>query len=286
VVVDVSVTGLAVAALFFSVLLGLFALVLLGSWLRRDRRLSFGEGVIAWTGDGRVFGVSHVGGRDSNEDSLLVLGLPDAVLLAVADGLGGHNAGEVASRIAVDALREVFLERYRRGVNWAVVEDLLVDAYRLAHERIQENAIGEREGMGTTLVSAFIRGDTVVVANTGDSRAWLVSRDGSAWRTRDHSLVQELVDKGELSPWEAMRHPLKNIVTKALGVDFGVDTYIWSIGEGDALLLSSDGLHDYLDEDTIVKTAFSIGRAEEIVWRLLEAVLPTTKDNVTIITWK
>jgi len=93
-----------------------------------------------------VAGMSHVGGRFNNEDSFLILRLPDACILAVADGLGGHNAGEVASKIAVDVLKETFSKEYEAGIPRYLVRILLKKAYELAHSQILENAVGEREG--------------------------------------------------------------------------------------------------------------------------------------------
>ena len=238
------------------------------------------------TRDGRAFGISHVGARDNNEDNLLVMKLPDAYLLAVADGLGGHNAGEVASQMAVDTLREVFEREYRKGMGDDEVKELLEKVHRLAHEKISENAVGEREGMGTTLVTAFVRNGKAIIANTGDSRAYLIRGGEVMARTKDHSLVQELVDKGEITPEEAKRHPMRNIITKALGIEFGVDFYEWELEKNDVLLLSSDGLHDYVDENKIVEITSNGKSAEEIGRRLIEEALPVTKDNVTVVVWR
>ena len=234
---------------------------------------------------GKAFGISHVGNRENNEDNLLVLKLPDAYLLAVADGLGGHNAGEVASRLAIDTLREVFEGKYKKGMAYEEVKDLLKEAYELAHERIKRNAVDEREGMGTTLVTAFVRNGKAIVANTGDSRAYLI-RERVVRRTKDHSLVQELLDRGEITEEEARRHPMRNVITKALGIDFGVDFYEWELRNGDTLLLSSDGLHDYVDEDRIVEIVSKEENAEKIVRKLIEEALPVTKDNVTVVVWR
>ncbi|NJE29443.1 PEGA domain-containing protein [Thermococcus sp. 18S1] len=235
---------------------------------------------------GKAFGISHIGARNNNEDNLLILKLFDAYLLAVADGLGGHNAGEVASQMAVDTLKEVFGQEYRKGMNDKEVKGLLGKAHELAHKRIKENAVGEREGMGTTLVTAFVRDGKAIIANTGDSRAYLIRNGRIIARTKDHSLVQEMLDKGEITPAEAMRHPMRNIITKALGVDFGVDFYEWEIEGGDILLLSSDGLHDYVDEEKIVEIVSRDGSTEEIIRWLIEEALPVTRDNVTVVVWK
>ncbi len=231
-------------------------------------------------------GISHIGARNNNEDTLLILKLPDAYLLAVADGLGGHNAGEVASQIAVDTLKEVFEREYTKGMSEGEVKTLLRKAHELAHRRIKENAVGEREGMGTTLVTAFVRDGKTIIANTGDSRAYLLRGGKIAAKTKDHSFVQEMLDRGEIMEEEARRHPLRNIITKALGIDFGVDLYGWELRERDVLLLSTDGLHDYVDEGRIAEIVSQGKSSEEIVRRLIEEALPVTKDNVTVVVWK
>ena len=231
-------------------------------------------------------GISHVGGRYNNEDSFLILKLPDAYLLAVADGLGGHSSGEVASGIAIGVLKETLLQEYEPGAPQYLTRITLRKAYELANSRILENATGEREGMGTTLVSALVSQGRVLVANTGDSRAYLIRNGRIITRTKDHSLVQELVDKGEITPDEARRHPMRNIITRALGAKFEVDFYEWNLNQGDVLLLSSDGLHDYVDEERIVEIAAQSRSAEEITRRLIEEALPVTKDNVTVVVWK
>ena len=233
----------------------------------------------------KAYGISHVGGRENNEDNLLLLKLPDAYLLAVADGLGGHNAGEVASKIATDTLREVFEKEYHKGMNFEEVKTLLRKAYELAHEHIKENATDDRKGMGTTLVSAFVRGNEALVANTGDSRAYLIRDEKIVFRTKDHSLVQQLLDEGSITEEEAKKHPMKNIITKALGIDFGVDLYEWKLKRGDVLLLSSDGLHNYVKESKILEIA-SRGKLEEIAEKLIEEALKVTKDNVTVMVFK
>ena len=233
-----------------------------------------------------ICGISHVGARENNEDSFLIMKLPDAYLLAVADGLGGHKAGEVASRIAVTTLKEVFGREYKAGLPVSFVRLLLKKAHELAHSRIKENATGEREGMGTTLVSAFVQNGKAIIANTGDSRAYLIRNGKVVARTKDHSLVQELHDKGEITEEEAKRHPMRNIITKALGIDFGVDLYEWELERGDALLLSSDGLHDYVDESKVVEVVSFGNTAEEIARGLIEETLPVTKDNVTVTVFK
>jgi len=234
-----------------------------------------------------VCALSEKGPRPNNEDNFLVLELPDAYLLAVADGLGGHNAGEVASQMAVDILRDTFSEEYRKGMSVGEIEGLLRKAHERADSIVRENAVGEKKGMGTTLVSAVVLPDKAVVANTGDSRAWLI-RDGElVARTKDHSPLQDLIDSGEISEEEAFGHPLSNFVKSAIGVKkLLIDTYLWSAERGDVLLLSTDGLHDYVRKERILQIVSSGEGADEIARMLIDAALPVTKDNVTVVVWK
>ena len=169
-------------------------------------------------------GATHVGlRREVNEDCLLVA--PETGALAVADGMGGHAAGEVASGIVIDTLRE-FLGQLEApdspasaGGGSIPEPERLRTAIRMANERIFKS-IEQREelrGMGTTIVVALVQGDRLTIGSVGDSRAYLL-RDGVLRQlTADHSWVQEQVDLGLLSPSEAHRHPFRNIVTRALG---------------------------------------------------------------------
>lgn len=230
----------------------------------------------------RVCGCTHPGGRAGNEDSLLAIRVKDSILLAVADGLGGHAAGEVASGIAVDTLSEVVQERYRQGMSAGEVQGILHSAYLVAHDRIRAHAEGGREGMGTTLVSASVRGRDVTIAHTGDSRAYIIG-DSIRFATQDHSLVSELV--GRVSRDAARRHPLRNIVTRALGVDFGIGFHETVLEPGDTLILTSDGFHDYVDDASLVEGIVG-DDCGSILSRLMDLVLATTQDNITIVIYR
>ena len=235
----------------------------------------------------RAYGVSHKGNRSHNEDYILVKKIKDIYLLAVADGLGGHNAGEVASKMAVDILENFVTERYKEDMSIEEIEEMLREGYKIAHKRIRENAVGDREGMGTTLTTAVIKGDRCIVVNCGDSRAYLIRNKNIIHRTKDHSLVQALIDGGIIPEEKAMYHPMKNIITSALGLkEFTVDCYRWDMKKGDVLLLSSDGLHDYLNKEDILKIVCSCREPMEMVQRLLETVLEVTEDNVSILVYR
>jgi len=233
------------------------------------------------------YGISHKGNRANNEDNILIKKMDDIYLLAVADGVGGHNAGEVASKITIDTLQEIVEDKYNQNLSIEEIKQLLRDAYETAHNKIKAEAVGDREGMATTLTTAIIKGDKAIVANCGDSRAYLIRNNKIIEKTKDHSLVQVLIDEGHITEEEALNHPMKNILTHALGTDdFKVDIYEWNLKEGDVILLSSDGLHDYIKKEEILEVIKNKDNPKDIVNELLRTALEKTKDNVSIIVYK
>jgi serine/threonine protein phosphatase PrpC len=209
-------------------------------------------------------GVTHVGKqRQHNEDAFLVA--DEAKLYLVADGMGGHAAGEIASRIAVDSISEFILhtreddgtwphaydEQYKRSTN------RLMAAVRLANTRVLEamRKDARLRGMGTTVVACLADDDTMSVAHVGDSRAYLV-RDGRLSRlTNDHSWVFEQVQAGMLTEEEAEKHPLRNVITRALGGALSVSPDASEVASkpGDVYLLCSDGLTGMVPEEEILR---------------------------------
>lgn len=196
---------------------------------------------------------SRVGGRDHNEDAVLVSPVGDggdAYVLAVADGMGGHAGGEIASRLAIETLQSHFASRMPDDV---ALE--LKRAYRKANERIwNEGGTADVVGhMGTTLVSAVINGPYLTVANVGDSRAYLIRGNQVLQITQDHSLVAEQVEKGEIPPGEERSSPQRNVLTAAIGTTEALerkhpDIYELPLLPEDRLLLCSDGFYDVIDQ--------------------------------------
>ena len=182
--------------------------------------------------------------RQINEDRYLVA---DG-LYAVADGVGGHQAGEVAAQTSVEALADNFTERTTDGLVEAIRE-----ASRAVWRLAQENS--ERRGMGTTLtVLALVEQEgeeLLAVANVGDSRAYLFQRGDLVQVTEDHSLVEELVREGQLTPEEAQVHPQRSIITRALGMEAEIEVDAWTLTPyaGDRIVLCSDGLTNELTSD-------------------------------------
>ena len=212
----------------------------------------------------KAHGLTHVGKqRQHNEDAFLVA--DEAKLYLVADGMGGHAAGEIASRIAVDSISEFILhtkeddgtwphaydEQYKRSTN------RLMAAVRMANTRVLEamRKDARLRGMGTTVVACLADEDTMSVAHVGDSRAYLV-RDGRLSRlTNDHSWVFEQVQAGMLTEEEAEKHPLRNVITRALGGALQVSPDASEVASkpGDVYLLCSDGLTGMLPEEEILR---------------------------------
>ncbi len=223
-------------------------------------------------------GLTHRGlVREVNEDALLTD--PTGVLWAVADGMGGHGHGDLAADLVVEALM-----RLPHGEGGPPP---LVDALRAADADVRARARAEALGeIGATVVALLIAGARATVAWAGDSRAYLL-RDGAlAPLTRDHSLVQELVDRGALSPAEAADHPQSHVVTRAIGGggDSRPDITELAIRAGDLFLLCSDGLTRCLPEPEIAAVLSGDHEPEGACQRLIEGALARgAPDNVTVV---
>lgn len=238
----------------------------------------------------RVFGLTDVGRcREANEDEFLVdeqLGL-----YAVADGMGGHAAGEVASQLAIETLLESL-----RGSGWSreradcdQARDRLANAVTLANEKICQTVTARNEwrGMGTTVVALLVCGERAVIGHVGDSRAYLLRGDDFRRLTSDHSWVAEQVRMGLLTDDDAHRHPMRNIVTRALGnrPDVAAEFTSEPCRPGDVFLLCSDGLNTMLTDDEIRQLLCEhAGDPEAACRRLVDAANTRGgEDNTTVI---
>jgi protein phosphatase len=210
--------------------------------------------------------MSHTGFvRGNNEDAFLVD--PGHALFAVADGVGGHRGGEVASRTAIEALRAAV-------ASGRSVQDAITSANEAVIERARADA--ELTGMGTTMTAMVVADGQVLIGHVGDSRAYLL-HDGALSRvTEDHSLVEELVREGRLTPEQAESHPRRNIVTRALGLDepVEVDVYPLDVVQGDRIILCSDGLTTMVRERDIER----IARGEPDPQRAAEQLVDAAND--------
>src|SRR5437763_8225846 len=218
--------------------------------------------------------------RRENEDSALA----QAPVFVGADGMGGAQAGEGASQIAVEA--------FAHGLpDCGTPEQRLVRRAQEANKRIFDVSRSEREraGMGTTLTAAYLDDSTLTIAHVGDSRAYLF-RGGSLQRlTQDHSLVDELVRRGKLTEEQAAEHPQRSIITRALGPepDVEVDTWSYPIRGGDILLLCSDGLTSMISEERVKEILSSAGTLEQRGDALIdEANEAGGRDNITVVLFR
>jgi PPM family protein phosphatase len=217
--------------------------------------------------------------RQVNEDRFLVA---DG-LFAVADGVGGHQAGEVAAQTSVEALAEHFTDRTTEG---------LIDAIQQANQAVWRlaQAHAEKRGMGTTITAVALveedGEDQLAVANVGDSRAYLFQRGELVQVSEDHSLVEELVREGQLTPQEAQVHPQRSIITRALGMEPEIKVDAWNLipYAGDRIVLCSDGLTNEVSNDRIAATLRQLSDPHEAASELVrQARAHGGNDNITVV---
>jgi PPM family protein phosphatase len=237
--------------------------------------------------------------RKGNEDALCLN--DEQRLYVVADGMGGHAAGEVASRVAVDAIAEfVELTGGNQEITWPFGLDETISyegnrlktAVRHANTRVIEatRESAEYEGMATTVAAVLVDGDIANLAHVGDSRIYLWNGQSIEQLTRDHSWVNEQIENGAISPEQARSHPLRNVVTRALGgrADLVVDIQSRRMAPGDMLLLCSDGLTTMIPDDGIARI---LRESEGDVARATSALVSEAnerggEDNITVVLLK
>lgn len=223
--------------------------------------------------------------RDHNEDNGDVLIKEERVLAVVADGMGGAKAGEEASALAVQTIQKAW-EEYEPSTSEAEerwLEETVLQANRTIFEFAQAHP--ECKGMGTTIVAALCHPNYFIIANVGDSRGYLVGEGAITQITEDHSLVNELVKAGQLSEEDAVHHPRKNVLMRAVGTDLKtqVDLYRQDWQPYHSLLLCSDGLSNLVTSDdmlSIINSEISFeDKADELIRRAIEA---GGNDNITV----
>ena len=227
--------------------------------------------------------------RTQNQDAYMTEQLDrNTTLCVVCDGMGGAKSGNVASSLAVDVFVEEIRRTWHSGMDPEEIDRMLEGAVKLANFTVFDQAqqFEEFYGMGTTLVAALICGKTVTVVNVGDSRAYLVNKDGLRRITTDHSLVQMMVQRGELTPERARTYPGKNYITRAIGTESVVlcDVFHLHVERGDSVLLCSDGLSNMMDDQEILfEVAHGVNK-QHCCQRLLDiAKNRGAPDNATSI---
>lgn len=191
--------------------------------------------------------------REVNEDYVLTLKSNKYSLLIAADGMGGHNGGEVASRIASITVRDFVFQNFN---SYSDKEELLRDAILKANQETFKKSLSDDnlKGMGTTLTCCLLLENWYYVGHVGDSRAYVINDKGITKVTQDHSFVQQLIDNGSITESEAVNHPNRNVITRSIGTEEHVviDTKIGSLGADDIIVLCTDGLTGYLNSREIL----------------------------------
>ena len=228
--------------------------------------------------------------RDHNEDNVIILNNNRGeYLLAVADGMGGHKAGEVASAIVINHLTEEFYGMDSIGDKDSAIEflrDIVTEMNNKIFEYTKENP--DSKGMGTTFVCAIKTNDYLLYGNIGDSSGYVIKNKKMHKVTKDHTLVNLLVSTGELSAEEAKYHPRKNVLMRALGANNPIEIDIFDVEHNiDGILLCSDGLTNMLTEEQIEKVLVEEKNAEEAVKKLInKANARGGNDNISVAYYK
>ena len=238
---------------------------------------------------------SHVGKvRKNNEDYCMgeIIQTEDDCIgiFALADGMGGHKKGEVASKIAVDSIIDFLKENILKscGIKMDYLDDVIKQGYNYANQKIFDKVSEDSscEGMGTTLVVAVIYKDDMIMANVGDSRGYLLHNDEFRRITRDHSVVEELVNANLITEEEARVHPRRNQITRAMGAEeiIIVDIFREKIEKGDMILLATDGLTGCVGDEDIKNIIKQDKDIKEICEDLINQANDNSgKDNISVI---
>lgn len=230
--------------------------------------------------------LSHIGKvRKLNEDNCGFYNCDEYSFAVVADGMGGHRAGEVASKMAVDIVGEYIVLNMKKDLDKFQVKELIIKAFKKANEKIYNYSCENESvmGMGTTTTLCMLRDGYIIYAHVGDSRAYLIDKKITQI-TKDHSYVQELVKLGQITPEEAKHHPRRNYITRAMGVedsvkvDAGIKTY-----HGEKIFICSDGLHGEVEDGEIFEIIRN-NSAEKSVKMLIDLANENGgADNITAV---
>jgi protein phosphatase len=236
------------------------------------------------------WGLSDIGRvRAQNQDAFRIEELDRHTILAVVcDGMGGAKSGNIASRLAIDVFVGEVKNSWKASMTQEQTEQLLENAVKLANFTVYDQArqFEDFAGMGTTLVAALLSGKNATIVNVGDSRCYHITRSDIRRITVDHSVVQMMVDRGELTAEEARSYPGRNYITRAVGTEPTVQSDLFAIRveRGDALLLSSDGLHNEVDDQEILFEVVHGVNNDNCCQRLLDiANMRGSPDNVTSV---
>ncbi len=237
----------------------------------------------------KTLGNSDIGRiRQNNEDAFRFGSFDDGVTWAVVcDGMGGAAGGQIASSIAADMVGKKIEKCYNKSMSEGSIENMLLSAITTANVTVYDRAIADDflSGMGTTLVAAVIKNSVASIAHVGDSRAYLIHGDSIRLLTKDHSLVQEMLDNGQITEEEFEHHPVKNIITRALGVSEQIEIEFDTVEleKGDVLFLCTDGLSGTLSKENMMEL-FRKYSFDQFTSKLIESANNAGgKDNITVV---
>ena len=236
-----------------------------------------------------VYGMTDVGNvREQNQDYFLTLPLPNAMAAVLCDGMGGAKSGNIASKLAAEVFLEEIRRSYRENLEPEMVNFMLETAVGLANTAVYENSklSDDMFGMGTTLVGVLLHDKTLYVVNVGDSRAYMIDPDKIKQITVDHSLVELMVQRGEISREEARTFPGRNVITRAVGTERYVraDLFRKPLYAGDNILLCSDGLSNMLADQELLFEVVHGAAKKDCCRRLIEiAKSRGAPDNITVM---
>ncbi|MBO5726908.1 MAG: Stp1/IreP family PP2C-type Ser/Thr phosphatase [Clostridia bacterium] len=235
----------------------------------------------------QIYGKSDVGMvRTCNQDAFCVLELPnDAALSILCDGMGGAKAGNIASQIATDTIKDYVTKSYSPQMTSLSIENLLRGAIDTANIEVYDKANSSEDyvGMVTTVVLVLVKDGIAHISHIGDSRAYLITSDSIEQITRDHSIIQDMIDSGQITEQEAKTHPKKNIITRAVGILPQIDSEYNQVELNGGILLScTDGLSGMLSAEQI-KEITLVNKLDEVPDKLIVAANDLqSNDNVTV----
>lgn len=227
--------------------------------------------------------------RSRNEDSCFAASSGENALLVVADGMGGHRAGNVASELVIKEAEKVWLKLGKCSAETGadirkIIEDYIREANRLIIEEADQNPT--QKGMGTTVTAAFLCGQNLTVGHVGDSRAYLIGGEEITLITRDHSLPEQLIESGQITKEEARCHPQRHILTRALGISakLTVDVFDEQVEQGSTVLLCTDGLTNMVRDEEILDVVNQYDDPQQIAITLIEQANKCGGvDNITVV---
>lgn len=237
----------------------------------------------------RIWGITDTGlVRRENQDSYATAVMADCTVAVVCDGMGGTNGGHTASSVAVETILHTLETAIRPHMDWQQLKNTVLQAVAAANQAIRARAVEDESlsQMGTTLVCAVCRDGEAELFNVGDSRGYLLSEEGIRQVTRDHSVVESMVERGDITPAQARRHPRRNLITRALGPDAEVEAdsfhVLWR--QGDFLLLCTDGLVNTVTDQEILFEVMHEADLDSCLDRLMaKAKEQGAPDNVTVV---